>query len=243
MKTYPEARRLIGRSRPVSGRHHCFIAVVLGSLITPAAAGQTGNSQPAGKTAVHRPLRWQELDGWKKTDFSHAGEVKVEDGAIVMRAGRPMTGITSTRKDLPRTNYELSYEAMRLAGRDFFAAATFPVGKSFITLVNGGWGGNVTGLSSLDGADASENETGSSSSTRTRPGTGSASASPSEVIRCWIDDKEIVAVDIQGPPGRHADRDPRETNPWASPPGRPAAPSATSRSGPSRPPRSRPTTS
>ncbi len=99
------------------------------------------------------------LDGWKKTEFSRDAEVKVDNGAIVMTTGGPMTGIVTTRKDLPTSDYELSYEASRLDGSDFFAAATFPVGKGFITLVNGGWGGNVTGLSSLDGADASENET------------------------------------------------------------------------------------
>ena len=55
--------------------------------------------------------------------------------------GAVPSGITSTRKDLPTTNYELSFEAQRLDGFDFFAAATFPVGKSHATFVNGGWGG------------------------------------------------------------------------------------------------------
>src|SRR3954469_2783112 len=97
------------------------------------------------------------LAGREQADFANSGEVKVEEGRIVMAEGRPMTGITTTRKDLPRTDYELSYEAMRFEGSDFFAAATFRVGDSYLTLVNGGWGGNVTGLSSLDGMDASEN--------------------------------------------------------------------------------------
>jgi len=72
-----------------------------------------------------------------------------------------MTGLTSTRKNLLRSDFELSYEARRVDGDDFFAAATFPVDDGFLTFVNGGWSGNVTGLSSIDGADASENETGS----------------------------------------------------------------------------------
>ena len=42
------------------------------------------------------------LDGWKKADFYKPGEVKIEDGKIVMQAGPKMTGITSTRKDLPK---------------------------------------------------------------------------------------------------------------------------------------------
>jgi hypothetical protein len=138
------------------------------------------------------------LDGWKKTDFAHPGEVKVEDGAIVLAAGRPMTGITSTREDLPTTDYELTYEAMRLTGNDFFAATTFPVGKSFITLVNGGWGGNVTGLSSLDGMDASENETGRYLKYQDKTWYRFRVRVTDEVIRAWVDDKQVAKVNYQG---------------------------------------------
>ena len=138
------------------------------------------------------------LDGWKKTDFFRAGEVKVEDGTIVMSVGGSMTGITSTRQDLPKTNYELTYEAMRLSGRDFFAAATFPVGNSFVTLINGGWGGSVTGLSSLNGADASENETGRFFEYQDKTWYKFRVRVTDEVIRCWIDEKEILAVDHSG---------------------------------------------
>lgn len=80
------------------------------------------------------------LDGWEAADFAKPGAVKIEDGAILLPEGKPMTGVSCTHKDLFTTDYELSYEAMRTSGRDFFAAATFPVGKAHITLVNGGWG-------------------------------------------------------------------------------------------------------
>src|SRR5947209_1960849 len=49
MKTFPEGCRLVGRSRPGSDRDHFFIALVLGAVITSAAAGQTGKRQPDGK--------------------------------------------------------------------------------------------------------------------------------------------------------------------------------------------------
>src|SRR5439155_17156027 len=120
-------------------------AIAIGALcllMTAMAAGQAAKDQPSVRSQKLILFDGKSLDGWKKTDFAHAGDVKVEDGQIIMNAGSSMTGITSTRPDLPRTNYELSYEAMRLIGGDFFAAATFPVGKSYITLVNGGWGGN-----------------------------------------------------------------------------------------------------
>ncbi len=137
------------------------------------------------------------LDGWKKTDFSGAAEVKVVDGAIVLKAGESMTGITSTRKDLPTTDYELVYEAQRRDGGDFFAAATFPVGKNFITLVNGGWGGTVTGLSSLGGADASENETGHFYKYESKKWYTFRVRVTDEVIRCWIDKDKVVDISHQ----------------------------------------------
>jgi hypothetical protein len=44
-------------------------------------------------------------------------------------------------------------------GSDFFCGLTFPVGKDPCSLIVGGWGGGVVGLSSLDGQDAANNET------------------------------------------------------------------------------------
>ncbi len=134
------------------------------------------------------------LDGWKKTEFSREAEVKVENGALVMAAGEPMTGVVSTRKDLPTSDYELTYEARRLQGSDFFAAATFPVGKSFITLVNGGWGGGVTGLSSINGADASENETTRGVEYQNKTWYRFRVRVTADVIAVAIDGKETVAV-------------------------------------------------
>ena len=160
-------------------------------------AGQEGKAPPADKQQKRVLFDGQSLNGWKKADFFNAGEVKVEAGRIVISAGRSMSGITSTHTDLPTTNFEFSYEAMRLEGRDFFAAATFPVGKSFITLVNGGWGGNVTGLSSLDGMDASENETTRSIRYQDNTWYRFRVRVTGKMIRGWIDGKEVVAVNHQ----------------------------------------------
>ncbi len=97
------------------------------------------------------------LKGWKVTDFAGHGEVSVKDGTIVLEMGQ-MTGITWTN-DLPTMNYEISLEAMRVDGGDFFCGLTFPVGKDPCSLIVGGWGGGVVGLSSLDSQDAANNET------------------------------------------------------------------------------------
>jgi hypothetical protein len=98
------------------------------------------------------------LDGWAESDFWGRKEVRIEGDRIVMPMGNDMTGITWTG-DLPRVDYEVSLQAMRVAGDDFFCGLTFPVRDDYCSLILGGWGGSVVGLSSLDGADASENET------------------------------------------------------------------------------------
>ena len=97
------------------------------------------------------------LQGWRETDFSGHGKVTIENGAIVLGKGI-LTGITWTG-EFPKSNYELRLEAMRVDGHDFFAGITFPVYDSFCSWINGGWGGMVVGLSSLDDMDASENDT------------------------------------------------------------------------------------
>lgn len=137
------------------------------------------------------------LKGWKKTNFGGEGEVKVEKGTIFMEFGSSLTGITSTRKDLPTTNYELSYEAMRLDGFDFFAAATFPVGKSHVTFINGGWGGSVTGISSLDGFDASENETGTFFDYKNNKWYKFRIRITDEKMQCFVDDKNVIDVEYK----------------------------------------------
>ncbi len=98
------------------------------------------------------------LEGWKITEFGPQGPVYVSGGTIVLGMGDGCTGITWT-EDFPAGNYELSLDAMRMDGTDFFCGMTFPVGKDPVSLIIGGWGGTVVGLSSINGMDASENET------------------------------------------------------------------------------------
>ncbi len=137
------------------------------------------------------------LEGWHRAETYKGGAVKAEGGTLLLEAGGPMTAVACSRADLPTTDYELTYEARRAKGSDFFAAATFPVGKSFVTLVNGGWGGSVTGLSSLNGSDASENETRQFVKYENDIWYKFRIHVTSAVIRCWVDDKAIFAVNYQ----------------------------------------------
>ena len=171
-----------------------FLAT-LGTVIGPAWADEGQRRDGSGARAL---FDGKSLDGWKDAGFREAQKAKVEDGAIVLPAASPIAGITSTRNDLPTTNYELTYEAMRLDGRDFFAAATVPVGKSFVPLVNGGWGGTITGLSSLNGADASENETSKFVKYENKTWYRFRVRVTGKAIRGWVDDKEVFAVELDG---------------------------------------------
>ena len=180
-----------------SPRRWAVAAATACLLISSLGAGQAAKDQPTAGVKKIALFDGKSLDGWKKIDFPSAGDVKVEGGKILMNTGGTMTGITTTRQDLPRVDYELNYEAMRTEGGDFFAAATFPVDKAYITLVNGGWGGNVTGLSSLNGMDASENETTCSIKYEDKTWYRFRIHVTGRAIRCWVDDKEIIAVDYQ----------------------------------------------
>ena len=100
----------------------------------------------------------QTLAGWRETAFAGHGEVHCQDGVVVLSMGDPFTGINWTN-EFPKMNYEVALDAMRVMGSDFFCGLTVPVGTNFCSLIVGGWGGSLVGISSLDGMDASENET------------------------------------------------------------------------------------
>jgi len=94
----------------------------------------------------------------RDTDFTGHGEIQCQAGLIVLNMGDPFTGINWTN-DFPKMNYEVAFDAMRILGSDFFCGLTVPVSNSFCSLIVGGWGGSLVGISSLDSMDASENET------------------------------------------------------------------------------------
>ena len=135
------------------------------------------------------------LDDWKPIGGSKVGIVSLQGDVIALSVGSPMTGVTSTRANLPTLNYSLTFEAKRTSGNDFFAAATFPVGPSFVTLVNGGWGGSVTGLSLINGASASENETNHFFKYQNDVGYSLEIPVTARVLRTLIDGVEVFAFD------------------------------------------------
>ncbi|MGK7397694.1 MAG: 3-keto-disaccharide hydrolase [Candidatus Cyclobacteriaceae bacterium M3_2C_046] len=97
------------------------------------------------------------LKGWKITNFGPQGPVEVLDSMMVLHIGDGLTGVT-WQDTFPQNNYEVYLQAQRLLGNDFFCGVTFPVQEGFCSLILGGWGGALVGISSIDGLDASENE-------------------------------------------------------------------------------------
>jgi hypothetical protein len=149
------------------------------------------------------PVEWKPLfdgktlNGWRETPFSRHGAASAANGAIVLAAGSPLSGVTWTG-EFPKANYEIRYEARRIEGGDFFASLTFPVGDEYATFVTGGWGGDVIGLSSIDGLDASENETNSTFGFDTNRWYEFRIRVTSDRIVGWIDSDEVFNVALSG---------------------------------------------
>jgi hypothetical protein len=191
MRTTPSARGLA-------------LVLALG-IVPPAwecAAGQADKKAPAkgGKAnADWKPLfDGKSLAGWKATNFGGEGEVRIQDGAVVMEQGNDMTGITYARGDFPRIDYEVVLEGKRVAGNDFFCTTTFPVGDTYCSFVVGGWGGGVVGLSSIDSRDASQNETGAAKTFKTGRWYRVRIRVTKDHIATWIDDEKVVDLETKG---------------------------------------------
>jgi hypothetical protein len=145
------------------------------------------------------------LAGWAPSEFETGGNVRVaipfRDGpaAIMIEQGTTLSGITWTRGSaLPRVNYEISLEAMKLAGSDFFCALTFPVEKSACSFIVGGWGGTVVGLSSVDHSDASANETTREMDFAEQRWYRIRVRVTNAKIEAWIDHEQVVDLETKG---------------------------------------------
>ncbi len=161
-----------------------------------AQAGKPAAQPDAGAKPTRDLFDGRTLTGWMASDFAGRGEVSVKDGQIILGTGA-MTGVTWTN-DLPRIDYEISLDAMRVEGSDFFCGLTFPVNKDPCSLIVGGWGGGVVGLSSLDGQDAASNETTHYMNFQTGRWYNVRLRVTGTNITAWIDNAKLVDADIAG---------------------------------------------
>lgn len=183
----------------------CQIASLCGlALCSPAIGFSTGLAQDSKPQAdakqADAKLGWKKLlpekglDGWESTNFGGEGSSVIEGGTLTLERGEPLTGVTKLGKDFPTENYEMQWSAQRVEGSDFFAGVTFPVGKEHCSLIAGGWGGGLVGISSIDGNDASENETASYRNFKNGQWYRFKVRVDAQNITVWLDDEQILEV-------------------------------------------------
>jgi hypothetical protein len=183
-----------------------WVVAALLSFLSGAFAAEKQLSRAVAPAAarVETLFDGKSLAGWAESGFEGEARVKVQPGfrdgraAIVIDSGSPLSGITwRDGSTLPRVNYELSLEAMRIEGGDFFCGLTFPVGKSACTLVVGGWGGNIVGLSNVDDLDASENQTGFSRDFEDGRWYRIRVRVTADKIEAWIDGAQVIELELR----------------------------------------------
>jgi hypothetical protein len=187
--------------RVSSNRHFLApVAVLSAWLLLPGSPiAADGAREGLAAQAGWQPLfDGKSLTNWKSTKFFGEGSVKVENGQIILEPGRDLTGITWTGPALPTTDYELTLQAMRVEGSDFFAGVTFPVADSFCSLILGGWGGTVVGLSNVNGMDASENSTSQSIEFENGRWYDVRIRVTPAKIEAWLDERSIIAQELKG---------------------------------------------
>lgn len=164
-----------------------------------------GAEAPSGARGWESLFDGKTLAGWVPTSYEGESGARVQNpfrdgrGAIIIEKGTTLSGITSTRgASLPRANYEIALEAMRLEGADFFCGLTIPVGKAACTFVVGGWGGTVVGISNVDRVDASQNETMREMQFEDGRWYRIRVRVTDEKIEAWIDDEKRVELKTAG---------------------------------------------
>lgn len=141
---------------------------------------------------------------WTASRIPEEGPVTVQKGVIRLEAGLPMTGARFAgpwdELNLPWIDYALTFEARRVEGQDFFATCTFPVGSAdrCVSLVLGGWGGGLVGISNIDHQDASENMTRAERPFENGRWYRIRIEVRNDDLQAWIDDAPMVNVSIKG---------------------------------------------
>lgn len=174
------------------------IAVIIASVTFACRGKKSTSSGIAPETPKHDStylFDGKSLNGWEITNFGPQGPVYVSGDKIILGMGDGCTGIT-WKKHFPASDYKISLDAMKVSGNDFFCGMTFPAGRSPCTFIVGGWGGSVVGLSSINGMDASENETTRIMSFQPDRWYHVAVQVTSDSILAWIDSVNVVSFAI-----------------------------------------------
>ena len=162
------------------------------------------STRPAVPSTAPAEAGWKSLfDGktlgnWRVSDFGGHGEPRVENGTLVIPDGVGLSGVTWKGEPPFKMGYEISLEAQRVSGGDFFCGLTFPVGDSHASLVLGGWAGTLCGISSIDGEDAAHNETTTFQEIEKGRWYRVRVRVVPNRLQAWFDDKQIADVNTEG---------------------------------------------
>ena len=121
----------------------------------------------------------------------------MKDGTLVIPAGAVLSGVVY-EGEVPKVDYEVELEAQRVMGTDFFCGLTFPYKDSHASLILGGWGGGLCGISSINGEDAAHNHTGSYQPLKTGQWYKVRLRATKDKIQAWVDGKQIVNNETKG---------------------------------------------
>ena len=181
--------------------------IILVLLAGMMMAGADKSKGVDGKEAGGKEAKWislapakEGMGSWKALNFGGEGETVWKGGTLAIAEGAELTGVVFSGGNLPEAPYEIEVEARRTSGVDFFCGLTLPVrdAKTCVTFICGGWGGGVVGFSSIDGMDASENETASYQAFKDKQWYKIRLEVRKESLKAWVDKKELVDVNTKG---------------------------------------------
>jgi hypothetical protein len=168
--------------------------MALGALLF----GCREQAKPQSEVALPEPVAtpvWTPLTGkWQQVE---GGEVTEDKGILRLDQGYSLTG-ARWQGSVPEIPFEFEAEARRVLGSDFFFSLTFP-GRDeneSASLIVGGWGGGLVGISSIDGLDASENETCEFLNFENDRWYPIRLRVTQERIEAWIDGNQVIDVSI-----------------------------------------------
>lgn len=176
--------------------------VTLYTFLSLFSSSNPSYAKPVEKKVVTEKIMLfdgSSLENWEKTDYVGKGDVKIDrKGRLVLEMGSELSGLNWKGNPLPTVNYEIHIVARRTMGSDFFCGLTFPYLDSHATLILGGWGGALIGISSIDGYDASENETGDAYSFEDGKWYEIRLRVTQTELLVWIDEEMVIDCEVEG---------------------------------------------
>ena len=164
---------------------------------TPPATRASAAPAPVAEAKMMTLFDGKTMKNWKTTEFGGEGPAEVEEGQIIVHSGTTLSGVNWTGAALPKENYEIELDAMKLDGSDFFLGLTFPYKNDYASLVLGGWGGSVVGISSVNGNDAANNEWSAAKEFKKKQWYHVRLRATSDRISAWLDKDPEPFLDLE----------------------------------------------